>query len=262
MYSEQEIDLSKKYLKILFRDCTKEVLLLGGWAVYLNVNDNYNDANGANYIGSKDIDIGFHIDMNWSDEKLQKSTISKWISKMKKLNFEAVSFRTVKYFDYDTLKELSIDEAKKKLDWETLKLYVDLIVDNIPPIFKKMFGFIPIDEPLLKLSLKEDGYILTKYNGIDIKIVKPQILLAMKLNSVTTRTEDYKKIKDIADIFALTWYSGININEMKRKLYLIYEKERATKIIKNFSKEELEQVAKVLNIDHNFITTVLQNLIS
>jgi len=114
MYSEQEIDLSKKYLKILFTDCSKEILLLGGWAVYLNVNDNYYDANGANYIGSKDIDIGFHIDMNWSDEKLQKSTISKWISKMKKLSFEAVSFRTVKYFDYDTLKELSIDEAKQK----------------------------------------------------------------------------------------------------------------------------------------------------
>jgi len=262
MYIEQEIDLSKKYLKILFSGCSKEVLLLGGWAVYLNVNDNYYKDNGANYIGSKDIDVGFHIDMNWNDEKLQKSPISKWISKLKKLEFEAVSFRTVKYFDYDTLEELSIKEAKKKLDWETLKLYVDLIVDQIPPIFKNIFGFVPIDEHLLKLSFKDDGYDVSKYDDIDIKIVKSHILLAMKLNSVTSRTQDHKKIKDISDIFALTWYSGININEMKKKLYTIYKKECAAKIIKNFSKEDLEKVAKVLNIDQEFLETVLQNLIS
>jgi hypothetical protein len=55
---------------------TQPVCLMGGWAVYLTMNAKFNEINGRNYIGSRDIDLGFHIDPRWSAEQLQKSALS------------------------------------------------------------------------------------------------------------------------------------------------------------------------------------------
>ena len=39
-----------------------QVCLLGGWAVYLTVNENFRASEGRNFMGSRDIDLGFHVD--------------------------------------------------------------------------------------------------------------------------------------------------------------------------------------------------------
>ena len=37
-------------------------LLLRGWAVYVTVNDSFRDEHGSQDLGSRDIDVCFHID--------------------------------------------------------------------------------------------------------------------------------------------------------------------------------------------------------
>lgn len=60
MYSESETDLSRRHLHVIFED-VKEGCLLGGWAVFLNVNESFRRTTGRSYIGSRDIDIGFRL---------------------------------------------------------------------------------------------------------------------------------------------------------------------------------------------------------
>jgi hypothetical protein len=42
----------------------------------------------------------------------------------------------------------------------------------------------------------------------------PELLLAMKVNSIPLRDKEHKRIKDICDIFALAWYTKINLEKI------------------------------------------------
>jgi len=72
MYPSREVELSQQHLKELFRG-EPEPCLLGGWAVYLSVNERFRASMGRDYIGSRDIDLGFHINPEWSVTELQNS---------------------------------------------------------------------------------------------------------------------------------------------------------------------------------------------
>ena len=73
LYEPGEIEISEKYLEKIFKSIKGNVCLIGGWATHYLVNKNFENANGRNYIGSRDIDIGFHIEKSWSKEELRKS---------------------------------------------------------------------------------------------------------------------------------------------------------------------------------------------
>jgi hypothetical protein len=71
LYEPNEIRTSGKQLEKVFKQLEDSTCLLGGWAVYHIVNKNFEKANGRAYIGSKDIDIGFHIDKDWIELQLR-----------------------------------------------------------------------------------------------------------------------------------------------------------------------------------------------
>jgi hypothetical protein len=73
LYEPNEIRTSEKQLEKIFEQLEEPTCLLGGWAIYHTVNKNFEKANGRKYIGSRDIDIGFHIDKHWNEEQLTKS---------------------------------------------------------------------------------------------------------------------------------------------------------------------------------------------
>ena len=83
----------------------------------------------VSYLGSRDIDLGFHLDPDWSKEDYVRSDLRKAIDSMRSLGFEAVSFRFVKHFSEDGT-ELSEEEARKVALYEIFDLYVDLLVDT------------------------------------------------------------------------------------------------------------------------------------
>ena len=98
MYEPVEIQVSEKYLERVFKLIKGNICLLGGWAAYHIVNKNFEKTTGRKYIGSRDIDIGFHIDKNWTEQQLKKSEFCTAIRQIENIGFRSVSFRLIKDF--------------------------------------------------------------------------------------------------------------------------------------------------------------------
>jgi hypothetical protein len=82
----------------------------------------------------------------------------------------------------------------------------------------------------------------------------------MKLNSAPNRDKENKRIKDIADIYALLWYSDITLTKLRNNLFSIYPKEKARKIIQKFTKEDISIVSTMIGVNTQEITRVLIEL--
>jgi hypothetical protein len=89
---------------------------------------------------------------------------------------------------------------------------------------------------------------------------KTHVLLAMKLNSVVYRDQQHKRIKDIADIYALLWYSDVKITQLKDDLFSIYPEEKARKTTRAFTKNEIERVSTAIGVDTQEIMRVLAEI--
>jgi hypothetical protein len=100
-YQHSETETSQKQLQNIFKQLNDPLCLLGGWAVYYVVNESFQKATGRNYIGSRDIDLGFHINKDRSQEQLEKSEFINSIKTLENTGFRSVSFRLFKDFNID-----------------------------------------------------------------------------------------------------------------------------------------------------------------
>ena len=245
-------------MQAIFAQLKIQTCLLGGWAVYYLVNQNFEKATGRTYIGSRDIDLGFHISMDWNQEQLQNSEFATTIKVAESMGFNSVSFRLVKDFDIDTGKELTPEESAKLPLHQIFQLYIDPIVDCIHPEIKNLLGFVPIDEPLLSLVFQEKMHISQPLFGKDVLIPEPHVMLAMKINSAPRRDKEHKLLKDIADIYALVWHSDMKLSKLKEQIFAITPKEKVRKTVQNFSTENISKVAAILGIDSQEISRILK----
>jgi hypothetical protein len=258
MYDPLETRISEKYLREIFRQLKdRNTCLIGGWATYHIVNQKFHARTGRDYIGSRDIDIGFYIDRNWTGDELKRSDFSQATTALQSMGFYWLSFRLAKDFESETGKELTPEEAKKHPLYEIFQLYIDLVVNYIHPKLEGVVGFVPIDEPLLS-SAFIDGYSKA-YTLYGIRVLLPEsfVLLAMKMNSVVNRTKDEKRIKDIADIYALIWFADID----RPSFYKICSRVKAIKTIDDFKEEEIKQVSNAIGIEAAEIQKVLKEMI-
>jgi len=260
LYEPIEIEISAKHLDKVFRQIKGDICLIGGWATYHTVNRNFENINARKYIGSRDIDIGFHIDKRWSIEQLKKSEFSSTIGLIEDMGFRPVSFRFVKDFHSETGRELTAEESARLPLFQIFQLYVDPVVDYINPKIEQVLGVVPIDEPLLSLVFADDLYTTAKLFGKSVLLPQSHVLLAMKLNSVINREKAHKRIKDIADIYALLWFSDRKIAEIKANLLSIYPGEKAKKTVRSFTPEEITQVSAAIGITEREISRVLAEL--
>ncbi len=148
------------------------------------------------------------------------------IKTLENRGFRSVSFRLFKEFNIDNNQELTPDESAKLPLYQIFQLYIDPIVDNIHPEIRNLLGFVPIDEPLLSLVFQKGMHTIVPFFGKAMMLPKPHVLLAMKLNSAPRRDKEHKLVKDIADIYALLWYSNISLPELKNQLFSICSKEK------------------------------------
>jgi hypothetical protein len=260
LYQPTEIKTSQQQMQAIFALLKSQPCLLGGWAVYYLVNQNFENATGRTYIGSRDIDLGFHVNMEWNQEQLQKSEFAIAIKTAEKMGFRSVSFRLVKDFDIDTGKELAPKESAKLPLYQIFQLYIDPIVDCIHPEIRNLLGFVPIDEPLLSLVFQEKMCKIQQLFGKGVLIPEPHVMLAMKLNSAPRRDKEHKLIKDIADIYALLWYSDINLSQLKEQLFAIIPKETVRKTIRQFTNEDISKAAATIGIDSQETSRVLKEI--
>jgi hypothetical protein len=260
LYETIETKTSQQQMQVIFTQLESQACLLGGWAVYYLVNQNFEKYTGRTYIGSRDIDLGFHINMEWNKEQLKNSEFANAIRTAESMGFRSVSFRLVKDFDIDTIKELTQQESVKRPLHQIFQLYIDPIVECIHPETKNILGFVPIDEPLLSLVFQEKMYRTQVLFGEEVLIPEPHVMLAMKLNSAPRRDKTHKLIKDIADIYALLWYSDTKLSQLKQQLFAIISKEKVKNTVQKFSNEDIIRAAETLGVDNQEISRVLKDI--
>ena len=250
MYADIETQTSYKYLQKVVSMLQEPICILGGWAVYLTVNDNYKENIGRPYLGSRDIDLGFHLDKDASEKNMKQSSFQLALKTLEEDGFELTSFRLVKHLDRETGKVLSKEEYAKKDQFDLIEMYVDLILDNIPKKFKETFKMNPIDETLLaRVFEKPENHTQLKEFKKKLILPKPSLLLATKLKSMPKRDKENKRQKDIYDIAALLLYSPTRIDGSELKQFLPTKK--ALKAINQISDTEIEKTESNLGLQKN-----------
>jgi len=211
-YVDEITDLSEQELQPVCRTIESPACLLGGWAVHLHVNDGFQAAYGREYIGSRDIDIGFHVDPAWGEEELRDAPVGRSLQQLKEDGYVPLSFRLVRYFNQDTGEGISEEEAQSLPQHQVFQLFLDIIPDTDDlDTFHEALGFRPPAEPLLQHAFADDAAApLAAYHDWDIPdtvhIADADLVAAMKIRSILDRDETQKRVKDIADLHALLWY--------------------------------------------------------
>jgi hypothetical protein len=255
-----EVEISQEHLQTVMSKVRGPLSLLGGWAVYVVVGENFKREQGRDYLGSRDIDLGFHIEKEWSRDELENSSLAVGVRTLIAMGFEPMSFRLVKHFHTDTKQELLGEDMKRTPSYEIFDLFVDPIVDHIHPETREILGFIPIDEPLLEHVFVERKHRIIEFYDRDVFLPIPPVLLATKLKSVRNRDKEHKRIKDIADIYALSWYSDEKLASMKTALSAILPPQETRTIVDSFTKEDFDMVSNVLGTEASQIRHVLNAL--
>ena len=138
-------------------------------------------------------------------------------------------------------------------------LFVDLIVDTIPKDFRTKFGFTPIDEPLLTWVFQKKEYTQTKEFGKKLLLPNPSLLLAMKINSLPDRDKDHKRIKDLCDIFALAWYTDLDINTIDVQKFTT--KTNIKKCLQTITPDDYQKAGSQISHTANEIQRVVETLL-
>ncbi len=261
MYLEFETRTSYKYLKQVISALEEPICILGGWAVFLHVNKNFQKAQGRPYLGSRDIDLGFHLDKNATAEQMKNTALAKSLDILQnRLKFKPVSFRLLKEMHIETEEE--IGEGKIIPSHLIFPMYVDVLVDNIPTKFKEVFHFQPADEPLLGFAFEDEKYRkeLKEFNK-RLWLPKPELLLATKLSALKMRDKEHKKIKDLCDIFALLWYTEEKPQELGTKVTQFLSFKNITKIISTIDEADYQKASIQLSHTPQEIKRVIELLI-
>ena len=259
LHENYETEISKNVLGAVLTNVAEPVCLLGGWAVYLSVNQRYSRTHGVEYYGSKDIDLGFHFSDMASAKSVQQSTFAKSIKNLEQMGFTSVSYRMAQAYSKETRRSLSEREAKNVPPHNLFYLYVDPIVDTIPRDFKDAMGFQPIDEPLLKAVFTEGRYDEIHEFGAKIMLPKPDILLATKIAALPKREKDHKRHKDIADIYALIWYSGVALRDLQHGVLHYASTDDIKNALLGISDKEYAATANALDGDANMLKNIIDS---
>lgn len=249
LYEDFETEASRKNLTTVFSKVNKPFCLLGGWAVYLTVNKNYKKIHGRNYHGSRDIDLGFHFSGKESPDELINSALNQSIVALKKIGFKSAGFRLIQQCSRDTGEIASPEQIKNMQPHDILDLYVDLIVDHIPANIHDVLGITPVDEILLETVFTDgDRVFADEFDG-NVFLPTPAILLATKLISVPRRDIEHKKWKDIADIYALLWHSGIQLDDLKTNVLKFISEDEINRSFLGINDVDYDRIATAIEID-------------
>jgi len=257
MYDKKETARSYEYLQKVVSVLTEPICLLGGWAVYLTVNKNYKGNTGKNYLGSRDIDLGFHLE---EGKDFSKSTFVHSMKKLEEEGFKEVGGRMAKELNFETGRELSKEEAQTKPMFDIHKMFIDLMVDRIPKSLDEKNRKFILDETLLEyvFASKENRTELEEFNK-KLWLPRPWVLLAMKTKSLPGRQKEDKRKKDIADIAALLLFA--REQSAPTRMFECLRKDKILQSLKGILKAEIKEAELVLGVQPNSFNAVLSETI-
>ena len=136
------------------------------------------------------------------------------------------------------------------------------MVDNIPDNIHDVLGVTPPDEKLLGLVFEKGAFIEIEEFGVKIRLPKPEVLLATKLISLPRRTKDHKKLKDIADIYALMWYSGIKLEEIKSEVLKLLSQKDVEKAFSGIENSDYKTASEAIGVELDEMKNVINSFIA
>ncbi len=257
MYDNKETKRSYDYLQKVVSILEEPICLLGGWAVFLTVNKNYKANTDRDYLGSRDIDLGFHLD---EGKDFSKSSFAKAMKKLEEEGFKEVGGRMVKELDFETGKELSKEEAQAKPIFDIHKMFVDLMVDYIPKSLDEKNRKLLLDETLLEyvFAKKENHTELEEFSK-KLWLPKPWVLLAMKTKSLPGRQKEGKRKKDIADIAAILLFA--REKSAPPRMFEVLRKDKILQSLKGITQAEIKETESLLGVEPNSFNAVLSETI-
>jgi len=257
MYDNKETKRSYEYLQKVVSVLEEPICLLGGWAVFLAVNRNYKANTGRDYLGSRDVDLGFHLE---EGKDFSNSSFAKAMKKLEEEGFREVGGRMVKELDFETGKELSKEEAQAKPAFDIHKMFVDLMVDYIPKNIDKKSSKLLLDETLLEYIFvnKENRTELEEFSK-KLWLPKSWLLLAMKTKSLPGRQKEDKRKKDIADIAAIMLFA--REESAPPKMFEVLRKDKILLSLKGITQAEVKETESMLGVQPDSFNAALSDII-
>lgn len=249
LYDEFETETPRNNLSKVLSAVPAPACLIGGWAVYHTVNADYKAKTGMSYQGSRDIDLGFHIDKDAAAESLRETDLAKASRSLEGMGFRGMGGRLFREYHRETGLPLSEAKAKKTPSYNLFYLYVDLLVDNTPDGIKKAVGFTPFNEKLLVHVFSGGMHKAIDEFPAKVILPTPQVLLAMKMSSLPDRTKDHKKYKDVMDAYALIWHSGVPVRKLYSGVSQLISRDAMLRAVSSISGADYEQAATPLGMD-------------
>jgi len=245
----EEATYSRLYLYDLFKSLVeserKNIGLMGGWAIHFLL-----EGIGVKHIGSRDIDIFFN------PEKISYERI---VELVKSHKFEPHStFRWVRIIRRSDGIELTLEESKSYPLFDLVYVYLDVAA----PISSQK-KIMPLKQ-LAKVFRSDPNW----YRLEDIEILMPsvEVMVELKLYSSVGRIDDFKRAKDIADLFPLLhrfpklW----KMDAEGRRISLINEIEGKDKFKENIGEfmklGSIKDAANMLGISSTTILSVLEKI--
>ena len=256
MYDDREVDISRKYLLDILSIIEGPYVLVGGWGVYLNVNYNYRQDTGREYLGSRDIDLGIKVQEDFHEERDPLLKIIKLLKD--KYDFRPLAFRMFKEIDYDTGRTLQPEGAKGTPLYQIIQMYVDFLVDKPLADFKERYGLIPMAEPLIgKIFDNKENQRRCLFHDFQVPVPRPDLQIAMKVKSAPNRDKEDKLIKDLADTVALILYSDDNRLDNLSKWISEEGRKEFEGVIDD---KNTVKVANILDIDEALVRNTLRRI--
>jgi len=265
-YAEAVTTLSEKELQDVISVTEPPACLLGGWAVHLHVTDGFQEAHGRPYIGSRDIDLGVHIDSEWSKPEVQAAPVATTLDRIEsELGYHRGRFGFYQQFRRETGNRLTDEEARGQPAHNIFRVDIDIIPDTTAlDTFQDTFGFRPPAEPLLAPVFTDDeGEALDEYvswTAPEAALISPAAsLAAMKIRAFPERDKSHKQLKDLADLHALLWYTG-EYGEMRSAVRERVPGDDIDTFQESITEILYQQAASLLGVDATVVQQSIEQL--
>lgn len=265
-YAAAVTRLSEGELQEVLSAAEPPICLLGGWAVHLHVTPGFRAEYDRAYIGSRDIDLGIHVDPQWSPEEIATSPVGTTLDRIETdLGYHRGRFGFYQEFHRDTGNRLDDEAAQEEPPHNVFRLDVDILPDTTElDAFEETCGFRPPAEPLLRPVFLEDaGAPLDEFVDWAVpneaRIAPAAILGAMKVRAIPQRDRSHKLLKDLADLYALLWYVR-DYEEMKAAVSGHLTDEDLAKLASIPDDGLFERTALLIDVDQAIVRQAIDGL--
>ena len=266
-YAEAVTGLSEGELQDVLGVADPPVCLLGGWAVHLQVIEGFRDTHGRDYIGSRDIDLGIHVDEDWAADDITDSPVAETLERVEEeLGYNRGRFGFYQQFHRETSERLDDDQASALASHNVFRVDIDVIPDTTKlDAFESAFGFRPPAEPLLEPVFSDQtGDPLEEYVdwsvSKDTQIAPPAGLAAMKVRAFPDRDKSHKRLKDLADLHSVLWYVADYDGVRAAALELLTDEDLDT-FDAAIDSDLYERTARLIDVDGTVLRQSIERLV-